>query len=108
MGTKEIFAKNLKKARKDLGLTQEKFAEKIGIQWRNLTDLENGKYIPRPENIDRICEKLNMPVSMLFQETQEDFCSERAEKIKLINLKLLVLNDEKLNIAYKIITSAFD
>ena len=49
-----------------------------------------------------------MPVSMLFQDTQEDFCSERAEKIKLINLKLLVLNDEKLNIAYNIITSAFD
>ena len=82
MSTKEIFSKNLKKLRKDLGLTQEKFAEKLEIQWRNLVDLESGKYLPRPENIDKICNKLNIPINALFNEIQEEIKDERINKIK--------------------------
>lgn len=90
-----------------MGLTQEKFAEKIGIQWHNLIDIENGKYLPRPENIDRICERLNIPICTLF-ELSEDISNKKSEKMKLINLKLSAMDEEKFNIAFNIICNAFD
>ena len=44
LGVLAVFSKNIRRLRKISGLTQEKFAEKIGLQPRSLTDIENGKY----------------------------------------------------------------
>lgn len=40
---------NLKKARKDAGLTQEKMAEKLGISGRHYKYIESGKVIGHVE-----------------------------------------------------------
>lgn len=106
--TKEIFGRNLRKIRKDLGLSQEKFAEIIDIQARNLTDIENAKYMPTPANIDKICANLKMPVFELFQMPDEFVDSNSANKIKHINEKLKSLNEIQLNIIYNIVNYAFN
>lgn len=105
--TKEIFAFNIKKIRKGLGLSQEKFAEKTGIQSRNMTDIENAKYLPTPANIDKICAKLKIPVSSLFETPIELLDDKKVAKISQIVEKLSVMDIEKLNIVYNIANYAF-
>lgn len=106
--TSKIFGKNLRKIREELDLSQEKFAEIINIDSRSISDIENGKYLPSPKNIDKICGNLNRTISDMFVEVQEENTDKRTEKIRLINLKLSILNDEKLDIVYKIVNNVFD
>lgn len=103
----EIFAFNLKKKRKELSLTQEQFAEKIDIAARNLTDLENAKYMPVPANIDKIRRNLNIPVSELFQMPSGLLEDDKQSKIKLISEKLSIMDIDKINIIYNIVDKAF-
>lgn len=103
----EIFAANLKNKRKELGLTQEQFAERIDIAARNLTDLENAKYMPVPANIDKICRNLNIPVVELFQIPSSLLDDDKQAKIKSINEKLSIMDIDKINIIYNIVDKAF-
>ena len=105
---KEIFASNLKRIRKNMGLSQEKFAEKVGIQARNLTDIENAKYMPTPANIDKICMNLNIPQSVLFKMPQEFITNEKSEIINQINEILSIMDKNKLQVIHNIIIHAFD
>lgn len=107
MSTSEIFGKNLKKIRKDLKLNQEKFAELLDIQTRSLSDIENGKYLPTPSNIDKICNKLGVSVKNLFDEEEKNIDSKKNEIIRLINLKLKILSENQLEIIYNIVNNAF-
>ena len=104
----EIFSANLKKKRIELGLTQEKFSEKIGIAARNLTDIEHAKYMPTPANIDKICNNLNIPVSELFVFPDNFVDEEKNTKIKAITEKLYNMDNEKIKIIYNIVYKAFD
>lgn len=107
-GIKSVFSKNLKRIRHELNLTQEKFAEKVDIQPRSLTDFENAKYLPKVETIDKICEKLNIPVGILFQLPIDEAEDEKSERIRLINEKLAVMDIEKINVFYNILLYAFN
>lgn len=106
-GIRIIFGTNIRKLRKQMGLTQEKFAEIIGIQVRNLTDIENGKYMPTPQNIDKICQNLNIPVGFLFKTPEELIDEDKIQKIDKIKEKLYILDNEKINIVYNIVNHAF-
>ena len=44
--------------RKELGLSQEKLAEKLGISKNHLLNIERGKYIPTTEFIFKICKTM--------------------------------------------------
>lgn len=104
---KKIFASNLKNIRKQRGLTQEKFAELIDVQTRNMTALETAKYLPTPQNIDKICAKLKTPPSALFSIPDELVESDKLEKIEQICEKLKILDDRELNIIYNIVNNVF-
>lgn len=104
----EIFGTNLKNIRKKLGLTQEKFAELIGIQTRSVTAIENAKFMPTPKNIDKICKKLKKPVSELFMLPDELIDINKTQKIRIIHEKIKNFNDNELNIIYNIVNNAFN
>lgn len=108
LGITSVFSKNLKRIRHELNLTQEKFAEKVEVQPRSLTDFENGKYLPKVETIDRICNKLNIPVGVLFQLPIDEVEDEKSERIRLINEKLAVMDLEQINVFYNIVLYAFN
>ncbi|MCM1339319.1 MAG: helix-turn-helix domain-containing protein [Muribaculaceae bacterium] len=66
---KKQFGKRLRELRVNRELTQEKMAEFIGIQPENYSRIENGLSFPKPENIEKISQALDIEVAELFQFT---------------------------------------
>lgn len=64
------FGKAVRKLRSDRGISQEKFAELCGLHRTYISDVELGKRNVSLENIGRIAEALNMPLSELFAEVK--------------------------------------
>ncbi len=67
---KKLFGKRLRELRSQKGLTQEKVAEYIGIKPENYSRIENGLSFPKPENIVKISNVLNVEIAELFQFSQ--------------------------------------
>ncbi len=59
------------KLRKEKGLSQEKFALEADVDRRYMSDLENGKRNPSLEIIEKIANKLEIPISKLFLEVEK-------------------------------------
>lgn len=66
MELKKQLGKNIQKQRKRLNLTQEKFAEIIGIDPKNVSKIENGNNYPSPETVTSIAKALNINLYELF------------------------------------------
>ncbi len=64
------FGKAVRKLRSDRGISQEEFAELCGLHRTYISDVELGKRNVSLENIGRIAEALNMPLSELFAEVK--------------------------------------
>ena len=62
MDTKRIGA-FLKELRKENGMTQEQFAEKLGVTNRSISRWENGKTMPDYSLFPIICETLGVEIS---------------------------------------------
>jgi len=62
----ETVSKNLKKLRKDLKLTQEQFAKKIGVTKTSISNYEKGRNVFPVEKLPAVIKALNCPVSDLF------------------------------------------
>ena len=63
---REILALNLKEYRRKSGLTQEKFAEKVGISANYLSMVEISRKFPTPEMLDRLAKALDIQTFQLF------------------------------------------
>ena len=98
---KEIFASNIKRIRKNRKLTQEQFAEKINMQWKSVVNFEAGRNLANSENLQKICNKLNIAPSELFLIFSEN--EEAQETIHKINIILNRMDKEKLEESYRII-----
>jgi len=57
---KEIFAENLRKIRREKGLTQEKLAEKANMSLQYLALLEIGRKFPSGEMLERLANALDI------------------------------------------------
>ena len=108
LGVLAVFSKNIRRLRKISGLTQEKFAEKIGLQPRSLTDIENGKYLPKPVNIDKICTILNIAPAELFRLPLNAADNKKLEMIKEINEKLAGMELEQVEMFYNMAVHMLD
>ena len=64
------FGKAVRKLRSDRGISQEEFAELCGLHRTYISDVELGKRNVSLENIGRIADALNMPLSELFAEVK--------------------------------------
>ena len=63
---KQLIGKRIKDIRKSKNLTQEQLAEYIGIETSSISNIENGKYFPTAENLDKILSVLNISPTELF------------------------------------------
>ncbi len=93
MELKKQLGKRIKELREFQGLSQEFIAEQLEIHPANYWRIENGVSYPKPENLEKICEILNVKINELFtfEHIQE------IEKIKK-ELQKIIANDEKMTI----------
>lgn len=66
MDIKKLLGKRIQNIRKSKKLTQEQIAEIIGIETASLSNIENGKYYPTAENLEKIINVLEVQPSELF------------------------------------------
>jgi len=99
MNIKKLLGKRIQEIRKQRKLTQEKVAEIMNIETTSLSNIENGKYYPSAENLEKIAQILNISPQILFQfehhQPPEDLIYE-------IN-QLLRQNPNKIADIYKIV-----
>lgn len=70
---KNLFGKRIKELRKERAITQEKLAELIGIDTRNLIKIENGETFPRVNTLDKLIEVFDItPDEILRTEHLKD------------------------------------
>ncbi len=97
MGIKKSLGAKIKNLRKELGITQEYFAELLDMNVRQIVRIENGESFPTADNIEKIAEKLNVDAHELF--LLDTFLPED-EMRERIKQKALSLNGEKLKSLY--------
>lgn len=61
-----VFGKRIKELRKQTGLSQEKFAFKIGMDRTYYASIESGKRNVSLKNIEKIASGFNISISQLF------------------------------------------
>lgn len=71
METQIALGKVLKTLRSEIGLSQEKFALKIGMDRTYYSSVESGKRNISLQNIEKISNGLNVPLSTLFKLVEE-------------------------------------
>lgn len=70
--------------RKENNLTQEQFAEKLGVSNRSVSRWENGNTLPDFSLMPRICEITGVTLSELLNGARQDPSTERKDSILLI------------------------
>ena len=66
MNIKKLLGKRLQEIRKSKKFTQEQMAELVGVETSSISNIENGKYYPSADNLDKILEALNVKPSDIF------------------------------------------
>lgn len=64
--TRERLGNKIQKLRKELGLTQEEFAEKINISRTHMGHIEQGRKSPSLKVMEKLARTLKVKVSDLF------------------------------------------
>ena len=68
-----LLSHGIKRLRLEKNLTQEKFAEKIGLSVQGYRLIEIGESQPLPKTINSICDTFNVtPIDLLLPDTTND------------------------------------
>ena len=67
MEIREVFARNLRKARQVKGLSQEALAHEAGVDRTYISALERGVYGATIDMVDKLAVVLNVEASLLLQ-----------------------------------------
>jgi len=65
------FATNLRRRRKELGLSQEQLGTRANIQMADISRYENGGRDPRVSTVARLADALEIPLASLLADAQE-------------------------------------
>lgn len=73
MDYQTLINRNIKNLRLDNNLTQEEFAEKIGISIQGLSNIERNRYQPTAQTVDNICKVFKIsPLELLVEIPKEN------------------------------------
>lgn len=90
----ELIGKRVKKARKDKGITQEKFAEELGVSVSFISQVETGEKKFNLARISEVSKILERPISYFvdgYEGKSEDDLKEVIEILKRMTDKQLKL-----------------
>lgn len=82
------FGEHIKKCRCDLGLTQQEFAERVGLSTGYISALEQGKSFPSYEKLIHIINGLETSADHIFGDLIDHNCCCRSSEV---TEKLIVL-----------------
>lgn len=92
---KNKFGKRIRELRKSKKLTQEQFAELIGMEPSNISKMESGLHFPQPEKLEKLAKILDVNVSELFNfehfNKEEDLINYIDNSLKDFDLKTIEL-----------------
>ena len=71
MNIKQAFGKKIKEKRLQQNLTQEQLAERVGISPKSLSQIELGNNFISAENLEQVCNALNIQPKSLFDILKE-------------------------------------
>ena len=88
--TNSIFLINLGQRiaarRKELGMTQEQLAERLGLSLQSISCIELGKKAVRPENLANLCKHLNVSVDyILYGKRDESQMNDTIKKLSSLD-----------------------
>ena len=99
---KELLGKRIKEIRLSKNLTQEQLSELTGIGPSSLSKIESGIYHPTDDNLEKIALALKVePYKLYMFNHHKDACELRKE----LNNMLEKASDDKIKLAYKILSS---
>ena len=98
--TKMLLGERIKELRKSRGLTQEQFAECIGVEQKHVSRIERGKSFPTIERLEMITQALNVSMRDIF-----DFVHLAESRNQAVDIETMLkgLDEESRAIAYKVI-----
>lgn len=67
------FQTKLKHRLLDLGITQKELADKLGVHKQVIANWLNGSRNPKRENIKKLAEILDLPISFFYDDSQKNF-----------------------------------
>lgn len=93
---KKTLGLRIKELRKLRGISQEKLAEKVGIEQNNISRIENGINYPSAETLNNIALALNVDINELF-------CFRHHQSYEEIYNELLsiIRNEDNARLLYK-------
>ena len=103
---KKNFGIRVKHYRTQIGYSQEKLAEKVGITAHTVGYIERGKNTISFSKLPALCAALNIEPYQLFIDTNN--IETPNDKILKINEILTLVSDKQLNIIYEITKNIFD
>lgn len=96
----KVFGKRIKELRERKKLTQERLAEKVGLDLQTISRIETGYYFTSFENLEKLANALDVTMADLFNfghlKTKE-------ELIKEINTELLTSSEKDVQRIHKLI-----
>ncbi len=88
-----LISDGIKRLRNSLGLTQDEFSSKIDMSIQGLRNIEQCKYQPTADTIDKICDTFNVsPFDLLI----ESHSGEKSSIISAINKKVKICSEDEL------------
>lgn len=98
--TKQLLGARIKELRKGLGLWQDQFSERIGVDPKHLSRIELGKSFPYMETLEAISKALGVELKDLFDFSHLELPSMTRQRIEGL---LATADDLQLQQAYRVI-----
>jgi transcriptional regulator with XRE-family HTH domain len=103
------FGDKLKEKRKELSLTQEQMADKLGLKTSTYGNYETNKREPNSETIKNIADKLGMDVDDFFKNNSDINIDDDIRRIERAKSKMPKKQQEKfMNILNEMFEEYFD
>lgn len=95
MSLERLVIDNIKRIRKEKGITQEQLAEACNTATSYIGLMEIYKNVPKLSTIEKIADALDVEPQVLFQKTESD--SDREKKIESIKRKVIKSVEKELS-----------
>lgn len=82
---KKAVAKRIKDIREKLKLKQEELAQQLGCSRSNLSQIENGEFLPSASLMNKLKSKFNVRLDWLFSGEGSIFTTEMERDLEMLN-----------------------